>query len=149
VVPVIQCVRKVAVHLGYGTYIWLSVSKLPLKCALFSLYSVVKQRLKCNTDQACDCLIQFLVGMVRGHTPNTFYKCTATFRTHCSLRCLLLSPVMRLTQEWLNRPRDVGRPQSVLFLVGALPNGSEDCDTPTSLEVNTGRKRKQVTPKRW
>jgi hypothetical protein len=31
----LQCVRKVAVHLGYGTYIWLSVSKLPLQCAVF------------------------------------------------------------------------------------------------------------------
>jgi hypothetical protein len=54
-----QCVRKVAVHLGYGTYIWLSVSKLPLQYALVSLYSVVKQRLKCNTGNVCICLIQF------------------------------------------------------------------------------------------
>jgi hypothetical protein len=30
-----QCVRKVAVHLGYGTQIWLSVTKFPLKCAVF------------------------------------------------------------------------------------------------------------------
>jgi hypothetical protein len=47
---VIQCVRKIAVHLGYGTSIWLSLSKLPLKCAVVSLYSLVKQRLRCNTD---------------------------------------------------------------------------------------------------
>jgi hypothetical protein len=33
------------VHLGYGTKIWLSVWKLPLKCAVVSLYSVVKQLL--------------------------------------------------------------------------------------------------------
>jgi hypothetical protein len=57
----IQYVRKVAVHLGYGTYIWLSVSKLPLKCAVVSLYSVVKQRLKCNTGKECNCLIQVLL----------------------------------------------------------------------------------------
>jgi hypothetical protein len=31
----------IAVHLGYGTYIWLSVSKLPLQCAIVWLYSVV------------------------------------------------------------------------------------------------------------
>jgi len=31
---IIQCVRKVAVHLGYGTYIRMLVSKLPLKCAV-------------------------------------------------------------------------------------------------------------------
>jgi hypothetical protein len=52
------------VNLGYGTYIWLSVSKLPLKYAVVSLYSVVKQRFKCNTGKACDCLIQFLLIMV-------------------------------------------------------------------------------------
>jgi hypothetical protein len=49
------------VHFGYGTYIWLLVSKLPLKCAVVSLYSVVKQRLKCNTGKVCNCLIQFLL----------------------------------------------------------------------------------------
>jgi hypothetical protein len=49
----------VAVHLGYG----MSVSKLPFKCAVVSLYSVVKQRLKCNTGKVCNCLIQFLLTM--------------------------------------------------------------------------------------
>jgi hypothetical protein len=57
----IQCVRKVSVHLGYDTYIWLSVPKLPLQCAAVSLYSLVKQRLKCNTGKVCNCLIQFLL----------------------------------------------------------------------------------------
>jgi hypothetical protein len=33
---------------------------LPLQCAAVSLYSVVKQRLKCNTGKVCNCLIQFL-----------------------------------------------------------------------------------------
>jgi hypothetical protein len=42
-------------HLGYGTQIWLSVSKLPLKCAVVSLYSVVKQLLKSNTGKVCNC----------------------------------------------------------------------------------------------
>jgi hypothetical protein len=60
----LQCVRKVAVHLGYGRYIWLSVKKLPLKCAAVSLYSVVKQRLKCNTAKVCNCLIQFLLTII-------------------------------------------------------------------------------------
>jgi hypothetical protein len=45
-------------------YVDLSVSKLPLKCAVVSLYSVVKQRLKCNTSKECNCLIQFLLTMV-------------------------------------------------------------------------------------
>jgi hypothetical protein len=31
VAAIIQCVRKVPVHLGYGTYIWLPVWKLQLK----------------------------------------------------------------------------------------------------------------------
>jgi hypothetical protein len=41
VVSIEVVVRKVAVHLGYGTYIWLSVPQLPLQCAVVSLYSVV------------------------------------------------------------------------------------------------------------
>jgi hypothetical protein len=52
------------VHLRYGTYIWLSVSKLQLQCAVVSLYSVVKQRQKCNSGKVCDCLIQFLLTVV-------------------------------------------------------------------------------------
>jgi Na+/phosphate symporter len=35
--------------------------KLPLKCAVVSLYSVVKQRLKRYTSKVCNSLIQFLV----------------------------------------------------------------------------------------
>jgi hypothetical protein len=60
----IQRFRKVAVHLRYGTYIWLSVWKMLFQCAVFSLYSVVKQRLKCNTGKVCNCLIQFLLTTV-------------------------------------------------------------------------------------
>jgi hypothetical protein len=48
------------VHLGIGTYIWLSVSKLLLKCAVVSLYSVVKQWLKCNIGKVCNCLIRLV-----------------------------------------------------------------------------------------
>jgi hypothetical protein len=55
---------QLAVHSGYGTYIWLSVPKLPLQCAVVSLYSAVKQRLKCNTGKVCDCLIQGLLTVV-------------------------------------------------------------------------------------
>jgi hypothetical protein len=49
-----------------GTYIWVSM-KLPLQCAVVSLYSAVKQRLKCNTGKLCDCLIQCLLTVVGGH----------------------------------------------------------------------------------
>jgi hypothetical protein len=42
----------------------LSVSKLPLKCAVASLHSAVKQRLKRNTGEVCNCLIQFLLTMI-------------------------------------------------------------------------------------
>jgi hypothetical protein len=52
------------VHLGYGTWIWLSASKLPLQCAVVSLYSVVRQRLQCNTGKVCNCLIKFLLTVV-------------------------------------------------------------------------------------
>jgi hypothetical protein len=61
---IIECVRKVAVHIGYGTYIWLSVSNLPLQCVDVSLYSVVNQRLKCNTGKVCNFLIQFLLTVI-------------------------------------------------------------------------------------
>jgi hypothetical protein len=37
---------------------------LPLKCAVISLYSFVKQRLKCNTGKVGNCLIQVLLAMV-------------------------------------------------------------------------------------
>jgi hypothetical protein len=60
----LQCIWKVAVHLGYSMYICLSVSKLPPKCAVVSLYKVVKQRLKCTTGKVCNFLIQFLLTMV-------------------------------------------------------------------------------------
>jgi hypothetical protein len=46
-------------------YIELVVSiEVPLKCAVVSLYSVVKQQLKCNTSKVCNYLIQFLLTMV-------------------------------------------------------------------------------------
>jgi hypothetical protein len=35
-----------------------------LKFAVVSLYSFVKQRLKCNTGKVFDCLIQFLLTVV-------------------------------------------------------------------------------------
>jgi transposase len=34
---------------------------LPLQCAVVSLHSVVKQRLKCNTGKVRNCLVQFLL----------------------------------------------------------------------------------------
>jgi hypothetical protein len=37
---------------------------LPLKRAVVSLYSVVKQLLKCNTGKVLNCLIQFLLTVV-------------------------------------------------------------------------------------
>jgi hypothetical protein len=43
---------------------WLSVLKLPLKCAVVSLYSVVKQWLKRNTGKVFNCVNQFLLTVV-------------------------------------------------------------------------------------
>jgi mannose/fructose/N-acetylgalactosamine-specific phosphotransferase system component IID len=37
---------------------------VPLKCAVVSLYSVVKQRLKYNTGKVFNCFIQFLLTTV-------------------------------------------------------------------------------------
>jgi hypothetical protein len=45
-------------------YVDLVVSiEVAVKCAVVSLYSVVKQRLKCNTGKLCNCLFQFLLTM--------------------------------------------------------------------------------------
>jgi hypothetical protein len=38
--------------------------KVAVECAAVSLYSVVIQRLKCNTGKVCNCLIQFLLTVV-------------------------------------------------------------------------------------
>jgi hypothetical protein len=70
------------VHLDYGTYTWLSVSKLPLKCAVVSLYSV-KLWLKCNTGKVNSGLFQFLSLLFMKTESNTLCNCTATFLTHC------------------------------------------------------------------
>jgi hypothetical protein len=77
-----MCIRKVTVHLGYSTYILLSVLKLPLKCAVVSLHSVVKQRLKCNTGKVFNCLIQFLLTMIPSIASITFCKRIATSWMH-------------------------------------------------------------------
>jgi hypothetical protein len=55
------------VHLGYGTvrYVYLVVSvEVAFEVCCCLMYSVVKQRLKCNTGKLCHCLIQFLLTMV-------------------------------------------------------------------------------------
>jgi hypothetical protein len=63
----------------------LSVSKLPLQCAVVSLYSVVKQRMKCNIGKVCNCLIQFLLTMVLSIEERVFIsakrlsECTVLF----------------------------------------------------------------------
>jgi hypothetical protein len=46
--------------------------KLPLKCVVLSLYSVVKQRLKCNSGKVCNCLIQFLLPTALSTEENVF-----------------------------------------------------------------------------
>jgi hypothetical protein len=51
---------------------WLSVSKLPLKCVVVSLYPVVIQRLKCNTSKEFNCLIQLLLIMFHKNESNIF-----------------------------------------------------------------------------
>jgi hypothetical protein len=40
---------------------------LVVSIEVVSLYSVVKQRLKCNTGKVCNCLIQSLLTMFCGH----------------------------------------------------------------------------------
>jgi hypothetical protein len=45
-------------------YVDLVVSTEVAKCAVVSLYSVTKQRMKCNIGKVCTGLIQFLFTMV-------------------------------------------------------------------------------------
>jgi hypothetical protein len=45
---------------------------LPFKCAVVSLYSVVKQQLKCNTGKVFNCLIQFLLTVVLSSEESVF-----------------------------------------------------------------------------
>jgi hypothetical protein len=86
----IECIQKVAVYLGYGTKIWLSELKLPLKCAVVSLYSAIKQRLKCNTGKVCNYLIQFLLTMVLWTSlPTPFVN--AQQLSKCSVQSLILT----------------------------------------------------------
>jgi hypothetical protein len=61
----------------------MSVSKLLLKCAVVSLYSVVKQRFKCNAGEVGKLFNSVLLTKVRGNYFQNVCKCTATFRTHC------------------------------------------------------------------
>jgi hypothetical protein len=75
----VQYVRKVAVHLGYSTQIWLSVSKLLLKRAVVSQSSVVKQQMKCNTGKVCNCLIQCLLTVVVSNEECVFFLLNTSF----------------------------------------------------------------------
>jgi hypothetical protein len=43
-----------------------------IEVAVFSLYSVVKQRLMCNTGKVCDCLIHFLLTTVLSSEKHVF-----------------------------------------------------------------------------
>jgi hypothetical protein len=44
-----------------------------LKYAVVSLYSVVKQQLKCNTGKVCNCLIQLLLTVVLSIEERVFF----------------------------------------------------------------------------
>jgi hypothetical protein len=70
------------VHLGYGTWIWLSVSKLTLKCDVVPLYSFVKQRLKCNTGKVCNCLIWFSWTSLPTPFINVYHKLYRPYRKY-------------------------------------------------------------------
>jgi hypothetical protein len=47
--------------------------KLPLKCDVVSLYSVVEQWLKCSTGKECNCVIQFLLTVVLSIEERVFH----------------------------------------------------------------------------
>jgi hypothetical protein len=59
-----------------------------LKCAVVSLYSVVKQRLKCNTGKVCNCLIQFLLIMVLSIVERVFISVQRHFERTVLFPCI-------------------------------------------------------------
>ena len=90
-------------HFGYGTYIWLSVSELPLKCAAVvyrdrphtlnelktAITVYIRNISQADPQKAFANKIKRVQACIdaRGHrfkTSSTFYKCIAIFRTHCS-----------------------------------------------------------------
>jgi hypothetical protein len=91
------------VQLGYGTCVWLSVSKLPLKCAVVSLYSVVKHRLKCNTGRVCNRLIQFLLNMVLSMEEHVFVSAHLLSK-HTVEYSVLVHVYLRLTAFGTSTP---------------------------------------------
>jgi hypothetical protein len=66
---------------------------LPLKCAVVSLNSVVKERLNSNTDKVCNCLIQFLLTIILSFEERIFISAQ---RLHEST---VLSDVDKLSGE--------------------------------------------------
>jgi hypothetical protein len=79
----------------------LSALNLPLKCAVVSLYTVFKQRLKCNTRKVCNYLIQFLLTMF--HEKEPIISAQRLFES--TVFCLFL--VCRKSTAYLDSPYNV------------------------------------------
>jgi hypothetical protein len=80
----IQRVRKVAVHLGYGTQIWWSVSTL-VDITSNNFSEVHSDFLNADLQKVFENRIKQFQACIeaRGHHFKHINKCTATFRTHC------------------------------------------------------------------
>jgi hypothetical protein len=66
-VSTLRSESRCALRLGYVDFVVSIEVAAEVCCYVISLDSVVKQRLKCYTGKVCNCLIQFLLAMVRGH----------------------------------------------------------------------------------
>jgi hypothetical protein len=82
----VQCVRKVTVHLGYGTFRFRPVltfvnitSNTFYKCIVTFWMQICRKGLGIKLSGLRPVLTLLDI------TSNTFYKRTATFRTHCSI----------------------------------------------------------------
>jgi hypothetical protein len=104
------------VAFGYGRLIWLWGSKLAVKCAVVPLYSVVKQRLKCNTGKVVNCLIQFLLIMVLSIEERVFISAQRLSESTVYVSLFLFSSSKRM-MEWrtFNRPRSLSHQSSFLL----------------------------------
>jgi hypothetical protein len=97
-------------------YVDLDVSiEVAVEVCLLSLYSVVKQRLKCNTGKVCNCLIQFLYTMILSIEELVFISAQ---RLSERTVFIIADPTHQCTIQ-MQSARSVMNPHTLLFVICA------------------------------